>query len=158
MRKGVVSDITLIALFAAFISVCSFITVPFFAVPFTLQSLGIFSALFILGGARGTLAVTLYVVIGATGLPVFSGFTGGVGRFFDATGGFIIGFIVSALSYWIITAIAGKSAPIMIIGAVAAQFTVYICGWLWFSLVYSGGGLVGALTAVVLPFIIPDAL
>ena len=71
-------DMVYIGIGIALISVCSWISVPT-AVPFTLQTFAVFLVLLLLGGKRGTLATTLYVILGALGLPVFAHFTGGIG-------------------------------------------------------------------------------
>ena len=70
---------------AALIAVCSWISIPT-AVPFTLQTFAVFLTLGLLGGRLGTLAVTVYLLLGAVGLPVFAGFHGGLGAFLGATG------------------------------------------------------------------------
>ena len=88
-----VRDIIYIGIFAVLISICAWITVPT-AVPFTLQSMGVFTAVGLLGGKRGSLAVVTYILLGMIGLPVFSGFSGGIGVILNATGGYIIGFLV----------------------------------------------------------------
>ena len=67
-------DLVLIAQCAAMMTVCSWISVPA-AVPFTMQTFGVFMAIGLLGGKRGTAAVAVYLLLGAAGLPVFSGFT-----------------------------------------------------------------------------------
>ena len=64
-----VRDLCYIALMAALMAVCSWITVPFGPVPFTMQTFAIFAALLLLGGKRGTLAITLYLCLGLVGLP-----------------------------------------------------------------------------------------
>ena len=81
-----------IGLFAVVIAICSWISIPT-VVPFTLQTFAVFLAVAILGGKRGTLSVIVYVLLGADGLPVFSGFKGGFGVLLNTTGGYIIGFI-----------------------------------------------------------------
>ena len=63
--KLTVKDMALIALFAAVIAVCSWISIPA-AVPFTLQTFAVFAAVLLLGGKRGTLAVAVYLLLGAT--------------------------------------------------------------------------------------------
>lgn len=79
------ADMSYIAMMTVVIAVCSWIYVPS-AVPFTMQTFGVFCALGLLGGRRGFLAVLLYVLMGAAGLPVFSGFTGGLGQLLGPTG------------------------------------------------------------------------
>lgn len=100
-------DMVYIAIFAVIIAVCSWISVPM-VVPFTLQTFGVFCAVGLLGGKRGTLSVLIYVLLGAVGVPVFAGFSSGIGTLFGVTGGYIMGFIFTALIYWLITAIFGK--------------------------------------------------
>jgi Uncharacterized conserved protein len=95
-------DMMYVAMFAALISVCAWIAVPA-TVSFTMQTFGVFSALFILGGKRGFLAILVYVLLGVAGLPVFSGFSGGFGIIAGATGGYIVGFLICALAYWLLT-------------------------------------------------------
>ena len=71
-------DLAYTALFTVLLAVCAWITVPL-TVPFTLQTFGVFAALGVLGGRRGTYAVAAYLLLGLMGLPVFSGFQGGPG-------------------------------------------------------------------------------
>ena len=70
MKKRI-ADIVYTAVFASVIAVCALITVPF-AVPFTMQTFGVFFALLMLGGKRGFYAVLVYTLLGLVGLPVFS--------------------------------------------------------------------------------------
>lgn len=63
-------DMVSIGVFTAVIAVCSWISIPA-AVPFTLQTLGVFTAVGVLGGKKGTLAVITYILLGCMGLPVF---------------------------------------------------------------------------------------
>ena len=79
-------DVAYIGMFAALMAICSWISIPT-TVPFTLQTMGVFTAVGLLGGKRGTTAVLVYILMGAIGLPVFSGFTGGMGILFGSTGG-----------------------------------------------------------------------
>mgnify|MGYP001291843346 FL=1 len=110
-------DMVYIAIFAVIIAVCSWISVPM-VVPFTLQTFGVFCAVGLLGGKRGTLSVLIYVLLGAVGVPVFAGFSSGIGTLFGVTGGYIMGFIFTALIYWLITAIFGKKLWAIILGMV----------------------------------------
>ena len=91
--KSKAYDLVLIALFAALMALCAWVTVPY-AVPFTMQTFGVFLALLLLGGKRGTICMAVYLLLGAVGLPVFSGFRGGVGALVGSTGGYLVGFIV----------------------------------------------------------------
>ena len=97
MKQNItVRDMAYIALMAVVIALCSWISVPA-AVPFTMQTFAVFCALLLLGGRRGTFAVALYILLGAFGLPVFSGFRGGIGALLGPTGGYIVGFLLCAV-------------------------------------------------------------
>lgn len=154
-------NIVLISLFTAIIAACSLITLPF-PVPFTLQTLGIFSALLILGGKNGTIAISIYIAVGLVGIPVFSGFSAGIGHLMGATGGYVIGFLLTALSYWIITAIFGDKTVTKVCGLALGLILCYTAGVIWYTTVYlrdaSLSALISALTIGVLPFIIPDII
>lgn len=159
MKNRIVRDMTLIALFAALISVTSFISIPIGAVPVTLQTFGVFSALMLLGGKRGTVSVSVYIALGAVGLPVFSGFSGGIGRLFDATGGFIWGFLVAALVYWLASWLLGSSTVATVISCILSHLALYAVGSAWFYIGYSNGsGFFPSLAVTVLPCLIPDAI
>ena len=151
----------LISLFTATIAVCSLITLPF-PVPFTLQTLGLFSALLVLGGRNGTISTALYIAVGLVGLPVFSGFSAGIGHLMGATGGYVIGFLFTALAYWLITAIFGNKTIAKICGLGAGLVLCYASGVIWYSAVYlrdtSLSAIASALTVGVVPFIIPDII
>ncbi len=152
-------DIVYVALFAVLITICSWISIPA-TVPFTLQTMGVFLSVAILGGRRGTLSVLVYILLGAIGLPVFSGFTGGIGILLGNTGGYIIGFLFSALSMWTIEHFFGKSMPAEIISMLVGLIVCYAFGTAWFMFVYTRGNGPVSLAAVlgwcVIPFIIPD--
>lgn len=150
-----------IALFAAIIAICSWIQIPL-TVPFTLQTFAVFCTLGILGGKNGTISVLLYIILGAVGVPVFAGFSGGVGVLLGTTGGYIIGFLFTALLYWAITHFFGNKLPVMILAMALGLVVCYAFGTAWFMLVYARTtGAVGLMTALgwcVFPFILPDCV
>lgn len=150
-----------IALFTAIIAICSWIQIPL-TVPFTLQTFAVFCTLGILGGKNGTISVLLYIILGAVGVPVFAGFSGGVGVLLGTTGGYIIGFLFTALLYWAITHFFGDKLPVMIIAMALGLVVCYAFGTAWFMLVYARTtGAVGLMTALgwcVFPFILPDCV
>lgn len=150
-----------ISLFAAIIAVCSWIQIPM-TVPFTLQTFAIFCALGTLGGKSGSLSVLIYIILGAVGVPVFAGFSGGIGVLLGTTGGYIIGFLFTALLYWVMTHFFGDKLPVMILAMVLGLAVCYAFGTAWFMIVYArANGAVGLMTALswcVFPFIIPDLI
>ncbi len=152
-------DMVYIAIFAVLMAVCSWISIPM-AVPFTLQTFGVFLAVGVLGGKRGTLSIVVYVLLGAIGIPVFAGFTGGLGIVLSNTGGYIIGFIFSALIMWAIEAALGKKTWVLAVSMIAGLIVCYAFGTVWFMYVYAKNmGAVGLATVLgwcVIPFIVPD--
>ncbi|MBM7647798.1 biotin transport system substrate-specific component [Bacillus ectoiniformans] len=84
------------AIFAAIIGILAQVTIPLPLVPITGQTLAVGLAATILGSRYGALSAFVYMMIGAVGVPVFSGMSGGMGVIFGPTGGYIISFILSA--------------------------------------------------------------
>lgn len=161
MTNEKIRSITYCGLFIALITVCSWISIPT-AVPFTLQTFGVFAAVGILGGKLGTIAVIGYVILGAIGVPVFSGFSGGVGVIAGTTGGYIVGFIFAALAMWLVEKILGRKPWVLILSMIAGLIVCYAFGTAWFMIVYTAKtgtvGLGAVLSWCVVPFIIPDAV
>lgn len=151
-------DLTRIAIFAALMAICSWITIPA-TVPFTLQTMGVFLAVGILGGRRGTLAIVVWVLLGAIGMPVFAGFSGGLG---GTASGYIVGFVFSALIMWAIEHFCGKSLPVLAVSMVLGLIVCYAFGTAWFYFAYTSANgavtLMSVLGWCVFPFIIPDLL
>ena len=158
---------------AVLLAICSWINIPT-TVPFTLQTFGVFFLLLILGGKMGTLSILVYILLGALGVPVFAGFSGGLGILFGSTGGYIIGFFLTGLIYAVfihekpkhdmihgpknIIREYAKEIFILLIGL----FLCYLFGTVWFIVVYTkANGAVGILAVLswcVIPFIIPDLI
>ena len=159
-RKRIqVSDLVYMALGAVLITVCTWISIPF-TVPFTLQIFAVAFVLVFLGGMRGTVSILVYIALGAVGVPVFSGFMGGLGKLLGMTGGYIVGFILMGLLYWLAEVLFGKKLLVKILSLLAGLIVLYAFGTAWFMIVYardSGAiGLWSALTMCVIPFILPD--
>lgn len=152
-------DMAYIAMFAVVMAVCAWISIPA-AVPFTLQTLGVFLAVGMLGGKRGTLAVLIYLLLGAVGMPVFAGFNGGLGYMLGSTGGYIVGFLLSALTMWGFEAALGRKTWVLAVSMVLGLAVCYAFGTAWFMVVYAKNtGAIGLMTALgwcVIPYIVPD--
>lgn len=159
--KSKTYDLVYIGVFAVLMAVCSWISIPT-AVPFTLQTFGVFMAVGVLGGKKGTASVGLYLLLGVLGVPVFAGMTGGIGVLLGTTGGYIIGFFFSALVMWAMEKLPGKRSVIQVISMIIGLLVCYTFGTLWFMMVYmKNQGVVGLMTVLgwcVIPFIIPDIL
>lgn len=154
-----VFDLVSVSIGAVLIAVCSWISIPT-AVPFTLQTCAVFFVLLLLGGGKGTLSILVYVLIGAVGAPVFSGFGGGIGVLLGSTGGYILGFLFIGLIYMLFTKFFGKKIGVKVAALVLGLVVCYAFGTAWFMHVYmKNNGSVGLLTVLwwcVFPFIVPD--
>lgn len=154
-------DLAYVGLAVALIAICSWISIPT-AIPFTMQTFAVFAVVGILGMYRGTLAILVYILLGAVGVPVFAGFSGGIGVLFRNTGGYIIGFIFMALITGAIIQMFGKKVWIMAAAMVIGLFVLYAFGTVWFIVVYAGNnGAIGAAAALswcVVPYIVPDLI
>ena len=142
----------LCGLFAALMAICAWISVPVFSVTFTLQTFSLYLALFTLGGRWGTACTAIYLLLGAMGLPVFSGFRGGMGALLGTTGGFLWGFLLTALVYW------GFSKLCKPIGVFLGLLFCYACGCGWYCLYVGNVGFAAAIVQCVVPYVIPDLL
>lgn len=157
-------DLTLIALFTVLTAVCAWISVPVPAplIQFTMQTFAIFAALLTLGGKRGTYAVAAYLLLGAVGAPVFSNFRGGLSVLLGATGGYILGFLFTALLYWGMTSRLGESLLVKVAAGLLGMLTYYAFGTAWYLALYvQMGKPMGVLTALgycVFPFVVPDLI
>lgn len=152
-------DLAYVAVCAALMAVCSWISIPA-TVPFTLQTFAVFCTLGLLGGKRGTAAILVYLLLGALGVPVFAGFSGGIGILFGTTGGYLLGFILMGLVYWLGERLSMDSRNIRIISMILGLLLCYAFGTAWFMFVYArqtGAIALGtALAWCVVPFLLPD--
>lgn len=140
------------ALMTAVTCILGPLAIPIGPVPVSLTPLAVFLSVYILGTKRGTIAYLLYLLIGAVGVPVFSGFTGGIGKLAGPTGGYLVGFILMALiGGWFIFRFYNKVA-FQFLGMFLGLVVCYAFGTVWLS--YSAGmPFDAALAAGVYPFI-----
>lgn len=154
-------DIAYIGMMSALICISAWITVPT-TIPFTMQTFAIFFALCLFGGKRGTISVVIYVLLGMVGLPVFANFKSGLGTILGPTGGYVLGFILIALIYWIFVGVFGEKYYIQFIAMILGLIICYTFGTAWFINLYtktkSPIGVNTALSLCVYPFILPDVV
>jgi biotin transport system substrate-specific component len=152
-------DYAIMGVCTAMMAICAWITIPA-AVPFTMQTFAVFLTAGLLGGKRGNIVVLVYLLLGALGLPVFSGFAGGLGYMMGVTGGYLIGFIFICLIMWLFEKIWGFNRKTLIISMVLGLILCYAFGTAWFVIVYTRNtgsiGVLSALSMCVFPYIIPD--
>ncbi len=146
-------QMTLTALMTALVCIAGPLTLPLGPVPLTLTNAALMLCALILRSGRSLLCCMLYLLIGLTGLPVFSGFTGGAGAFAGPTGGFLMGYLpMTALCAW------GFSRPQRhwhVLGCLAGLAVLDLAGAAWYAW-QSGSALLPALTVCALPFLPAD--
>ncbi|MET3575466.1 biotin transporter BioY [Bhargavaea ullalensis] len=145
----------LAALFAALMGVGAQIIIPVPPVPFTAQTLVLPLMAVILGKRYGTLAATLYVLLGAIGIPVFAGMKAGLGIIFGPTGGFILSYIPAAFLIGFIFEKGGGRTAAGIAATVVGALFVLLAGSVWLKYM-AGLSWTGAFAGGMIPFIIPD--
>lgn len=155
-KKFKTIDIVYVGLFAALIAVCAWISIPM-TVSFTLQTCAVCLTAGLLGWKRGTLTVIIYILLGMVGLPVFTGFKSGIAAVTGPTGGYIVGFIFTALIVGLAADRLGKKLWVNVIFMAVGILVCYLFGTVWFMIAYKVT-FASALTTCVIPFLIPDAV
>ena len=147
-------ELVLASLMTAATAVLAQIMLPIGPVPLNLAVLGAYLAGCLLEPAWALASMAAYLLLGAFGLPVFAGLSGGPAVLAGPTGGYIVGYLLIAL----FTALAAKRGGTLLISAAMAAglLACYALGTGWFMVV-TGRGLAESLALCVLPFVIPDA-
>lgn len=153
------SDLVYISLAACLLIVSAWISIPF-PVPVTLQTFAVPLTLMTFGGRRGFYAITVYLLMGVTGLPVFSGFQGGVGVLLGPSGGYLMGFFLMALLYRITLPCRKGTRWQMLFLSCIGLILCYGCGTAWYVVNYTSPGSDpwSVLGLCVLPFLLPDLM
>jgi len=156
LKKNKTLVLCLCALFAALCGALSQLAIPLGQVPITLTHVAIFLAAGLLGRRYATLSVAAFVAMGAIGLPVFAGFSGGMGIIAGPTGGFIFGYIACA---WISGLLMARTTAAwhMVLAMVCGMAVTYLPGVLWFVHVMEGYTFTGGLAVCVVPYLPGDA-
>ena len=157
-NRFTVKDMAYCAICAAILAISAWIAVPALQISFTMQSFAVFFILGLLGGRLGAISVGIYLLLGTVGLPVFSGFRGGISVLLGVTGGYIWGFLAAALIYWAVTALFGLDRRVKLPAMVLGMAVCYTCGTLWYSLMYAGGSVWAVISTCVVPYLLPDGI
>ncbi|WP_329385589.1 biotin transporter BioY [Anaerofustis butyriciformans] len=154
-------DMVLAALCSVFIAISAWISIPT-AIPFTMQTFAIYFILFILGAKMCIVAVGVYIMLGIIGIPVFSGFTAGIGILMGNTGGYIIGFLIIPIFMMLTEKLYNKNTMLLILFSFISLIICYTLGTLWFYFLYTANTGAITITAIlamcVVPFVIPDII
>ncbi len=155
-------ELTQVALAAAFLTICAWTAIPLGEVPITLQTFAIFIIAGLFNIKCGMIALTVYLLMGMVGLPVFAGMTGGLGHIIGPTGGYLVGFFLTILIIGTMMKRFGKKLAVLGISAILGMILCYAFGTIWFCTLYTGGingaGITVALIKCVAPYLIPDIL
>ncbi len=149
-----------IALMTAVISVLAPVSMPLAGeVPISLATFAIMLAGVLLGSKNGAAAASLYLILGAIGVPVFAGYTSGAGILFGVTGGYLFGYIPLAFFSGFFCERAKESSriPAAVGGMLLGTFVLYFLGTVWFINV-TQMDLNGAMLACVIPFLPGDLI
>ncbi len=153
-RRSAARDICYIAVFVAVMTVCSWISVFIGSIPVTFQTLGVCLTAGMLGAKRGVIAIGSYIALGLCGAPVFAGFTGGVAKLAMPTGGYILGFLLTALIVGLASDALGvklgKRKSVALGGfSLLGILCCYAVGMAWFWLYMNLNGTASVLAAFV---------
>lgn len=150
------SEVTRCGVAVALLAVGAALTVPVGPVPLTLQTLVLTMLPVALGGRDAVVAVAVYLLMGAAGLPVFSGMTGGVGVLAGPTGGFLWGFLLGEVLAAALLR-GGRRGAWEWVAAGGVLLVSYLAGTLQL-IVALGTGPLAALASAVVPFVVPDVV
>lgn len=155
-KKMTAEKIMLCGLFAALTAVLAQISIPIGLIPINFANVAVFLSAGILGGKLGAVSQIIYVLTGVIGLPVFSGFMGGIGRILGPTGGYIVAYIIVALVVGsILQRRCENSWMIMFTTMYTGWLIQYVLGTAWYC-IQMETGVIAALSVCVLPFLAGD--
>ncbi len=149
-----VKQLAVIGLMSAILCIVGPLTLvlPFSPIPLSLCTLAIYFIVYTFGMRIGLISTTIYILIGCVGLPVFSGFMGGVGRILGPTGGYLLGYLLLALIFGLFADKWSTNKWMCLCGMVLGTLACYFVGTLWLSFQTSVSFLTAFATGV-LPFI-----
>lgn len=156
MKKTKIKQISICAIFTAIIAATAWISIPTpFGVNMTFQLFGVCLSSYLLGVKGAVAATAAYIALGAAGLPVFSSFTGGIGILLGTSGGFLWGFLLTAVLCGISRKTQKKiiKYPLMILSVLLC----HAAGVTQFCVV-SGVGIWAAFLTASLPFLLKDLI
>ena len=133
------------------------IPIPVSPVPISLTNLVIMISIYVLGFKDATISYIVYLLLGLVGLPVFSGFTGGLGKLAGPTGGYLIGFIFLALIAGLFVDKFPKNRILAVVGMLIGMAITYIFGTEWLAIQLKMS-FVAALSVGVIPYLAGDAV
>lgn len=145
-----------VGMFTAVLAVLSILKIPMpSGVPITLQTFAMALCGYVLGAKKGTASTIIYILVGAVGVPVYAGMTGGVSCLFGYTGGFLWGFIFLTLLSGISLKVKNKVLQILL--GVAGLAVCHLLGTIWYAVVASTT-IWGSFLLVSVPYLVKDVI
>ncbi len=152
-----IKNMTKIALMAAVICVIAPFSIPIGAVPISFTNFILYLSVYILGTKRTVASYIIYLILGTVGLPVFSGWAGGIGKLLGPTGGYLAGFIFMIIICGVFIEVFKNKKILHFAGMVLGTAIAYAFGTLWCS--YSMDlSLTECFFMCVAPFIVGDLI
>ena len=152
MKKLTIYQMATCAIIAALMCILGPLSIPIGPVPVSLTNLVVLLAAVLLGAKLSTVSAVVYILLGLVGLPVFSGFQGGVAKLAGPTGGYIIGFIFLAFISGLFFEKTNGRFVLSAVGMVIGTAVLYLFGTIWFVLMMDCD-VAYALSVCVVPFI-----
>ncbi|GAB6099893.1 biotin transporter BioY [Halanaerocella petrolearia] len=158
-KKLTTQDMVYSAVFAALISVLSYVSIPipFSPVPVTGQSLAVMLAGAILATRQAGLSMVIFLLLGAIGVPVFSQGRAGIGVFMGPSGGYLVGYLVGAVVISLIVQNKKSYLRIGLANVIGGIVVVHLLGIIWLNII-TDMGLQKAFMSGSVPFIPGDLL
>lgn len=165
LRESRTHVVAYVGIAVALIAVCSWVIVPIGPIPLTLQMFAIPLIICVLPLRWSIVAVCSFILLGLLGVPVFSGFRGGIGVLLGPTGGYLLGYIPGVVIGACIVMVgkhrwADRKAPLFaceVFGGIAFTLIAYVTGWIQYAAV-AGVSLEASFLVSVAPFIVPDLI
>lgn len=152
-----VKSMTKIALMTAVICILAPISIPIGAVPISFTNIALYFAVYIIGTKYSLYSYLIYYLLGIVGLPVFSGFQGGLAKAAGPTGGCLIGFFFMVIISGLFIQKFKHNKIMQMLGMIIGTAVVYLLAVLWFSFVMDTT-LYEAFLVCVAPFIVGDLI
>ncbi len=145
-----------VGMFTAVLAVLSILTIPMpSGVPVTLQTFAMALCGYVLGAKRGTASTGIYLLVGAIGVPVFAGMTGGMSCLVGYTGGFLWGFLFLTLLCGLSVKVKNRFVPIAL--GIAGLALCHLLGTLWYAVVASTS-FGASFLLVSVPYLVKDVI
>lgn len=156
-KKMNVLSLTTTAMMTAVLCILAPISIPIGEVPISLATFAVYIAVHLLGTKRGLICVSLYLMLGMVGIPVFAKWSAGVSVLAGPTGGYLLGYLLIVFFTGWFTKLGKGKIPMILIGSLLGTLGCYVVGTLWLGIQLSLS-VKAALLAGVIPFIPGDLI